>query len=112
MRRRATAPPVAAGDRHADRVAALRTAVFDSDALADGARRAVAASPGADVGSLLGSYLTRVREASYRITDEDIAALGTAGHGEEEIFELTVAAALGAAMVSLNAGLGALRSDA
>jgi DNA-binding response OmpR family regulator len=38
-----------------------------------------------------------VRDASYRITDADIARL-LAEHSEDEVFEVTVAAAVGAAL--------------
>ena len=110
MRNRTGRTPVAAADRHADRIAALRRAVFDSDAVTDRATRAGAAI-GGDVPASLASYLTKVREASYRITDADVAALRNAGHSEEEIFELTVAAALGAALRSRDAGLRALRDE-
>ena len=110
MRKRTGRTPVAAADRHGDRVAALRRAVFDSDAVTDRATRAAAAA-GGELPTPLSSYLTRVREASYRITDGDFARLRDAGHSEEEIFELTVAAALGAALRSRDAGLRALRGE-
>ena len=90
MRKRTSTPSVDAADRHADLVAALAGAVFDSEAVTDRPRRAAAATPGAELPPELASYVTRVRDASYRITDADIAALRTAGHGEEEIFELTI----------------------
>ena len=113
MRKRAATPPVAAVDRHADRVAGLVRAVLESDAVTENATRAAAATPGTELpSSKLASYLTRVRDASYRITDADVDALVRAGHDEEEIFELTVAAALGAAMVSRDAGLRAVRGEA
>ena len=87
-------------------------AVCESEAVTTKATRAAAATPGAELpSSELASYLTRVREASYRITDADVDALRRAGHDEEEIFELTVAAALGVAMVSRDAGLRALRGE-
>lgn len=110
MRNRAGREQAAAADRHAERVAALRRAVFDSDAVTDRATRAVAAT-GGELPDPLGSYLSKVREASYRITDGDVDALHAAGHSDEEIFELTVAAALGAALRSRDAGLRALRGE-
>jgi alkylhydroperoxidase family enzyme len=55
------------------------------------------------------SYAEKVRSHSYRITDVDVAALRAAGRSEEEIFEVTVAAATGAALRRLDAGLAALR---
>lgn len=103
-------PPVAPADRHADRIAALRNTVLDSDAVTDRATRAVAAA-GGDLPEPLGSYVAKVREASHRITDADVAALRHAGHSEEEIFELTVAAAMGAALHRRDAALRALRGE-
>ena len=85
--------------------------MFDADAVTARTTRAAAAS-GGDLPDPLASYLTKVREASYRIADADIADLRTAGHGEEEIFELTIAAAFGAALRSLDAGSRAVRGDA
>jgi AhpD family alkylhydroperoxidase len=43
-------------------------------------------------------YATNVREASYRITDDDVRQLVDNGHTEDEIFEVTAAAAVGAAL--------------
>lgn len=50
----------------------------------------------------------RVGSESYRVTDADIDALRAAGHSDDEIFELTVSAAVGAARVRLERGLAAL----
>jgi hypothetical protein len=49
-----------------------------------------------------------VQEASYRVTDGDMEALGAAGLSEDAVFELTLAAVLGAAGRRLDAGLRAL----
>lgn len=101
---------IIAKDRHADRLAALRAAVFEADALTDQADRAAAAD-GGELSAELASFLTRVREASYRLTDADVAGLRAAGHTEEELFELTIAAALGAALHRLDVGLDAMRGE-
>jgi hypothetical protein len=94
--------------RHADLVTALRQAVFESAAETEAAlRRAVGA--GSTVAEPWDAYAEKVRDHSYRIADADIAALKAAGHTEEEIFEVTVAAATGAALQRLDAGLRALR---
>ncbi len=98
-------------DRHAEKVAALRLAVLESDAMTTPATRGTAAA-GDELPGPLGLYLAKVREASFRISDADVADLSTAGHGEEEIFELTIAAALGAALQRRDAGLAALRGEA
>jgi hypothetical protein len=100
--------PVAAADRHAARVAALRRAVFDAPGACDPAERAAAAS-GDTVLPPLGAYVAKVHGAAYRITDADVGALRAAGCSEEQIFEVTVAAAVGAALRGLEAGLRAMR---
>ena len=97
----------ASGDRHERLVGNVRTAVFDSPGRTDTAARRAAASgelsdaPWAD-------YAAKVRDSSYRVTDADIADLKSAGLSEDEIFEITVAAAVGAGLRSLYAGLRAL----
>jgi AhpD family alkylhydroperoxidase len=55
-------------------------------------------------------YAALVRDASYRITDEDVERL-KADHSEDEIFEITVAAAIAAALRSYDAGRQALSPD-
>jgi hypothetical protein len=90
----------------ADRLTALRAAVLDGPGVTDRDLRKAAASgtaPGAWAG-----YVRSVREASYRVSEEDIAALKAEGFGEEEIFEVTVATAVGAAVDRLEAGLRAV----
>ena len=96
---------------HAALLGALRRAVLESPAHTEPATRAAAAG-GDPLPEPLGSYLAKVRDRSWRIDDDDVAGLRAAGLTEDEIFELTVAAALGAATRSLDAGLRALRGDA
>lgn len=52
-------------------------------------------------------YAALVRDASYRITDEDVERL-KADHTEDEIFEITAAAAIEAALRSYDAGVVSL----
>jgi len=95
-------------DRHADAAADLRRTVLDTPGASDrAARRAALAAH--DVPEPLAAYLGKVREASYRITDADVDGLLVAGLSEDAVFELTLAAALGAAGRRLDAGLRALR---
>jgi hypothetical protein len=94
--------------RHAELVAAVRRAVYESDAETEPALRQ-AVGDGRPAADPWGPYAEKVRDHSYRITDADIAALKAAGRTEEEIFEITVAAATGAALRRLDAGLRALR---
>ena len=53
-------------------------------------------------------YLETVRLHAYRVTDDDVARLREAGLSEDEIFEATVAAAVGAGLERFAAGVGAL----
>jgi alkylhydroperoxidase family enzyme len=52
-----------------------------------------------------------MRDSSYRITDADIENLLAAGCSEDAIFEMTLAAAVGAASERLDAGLRTLRES-
>ena len=99
-----------ASARRSSQLAALRSAVLESPGRTGPALRLAAAS-GGPVAEPLGSYLSKVRDQSYRITGTDFETLSAAGLGEDEIFELTVAAALGAALRSFDAGMRALTGD-
>ena len=85
-------------DRHAAGVDALRRAVFESAGSTEPAVR-VAAGSGDGLPDPVGSYATVVRDGSYRITDTDLARLTKAGLSDDDIFEVTIAAA-GGKMVS------------
>ena len=67
-----------------------------------------AALPTLEAPSDFDTYLVKVRRHAYEITDEDVQALKDAGHSEDEIFEHTVAAAVGAGLERLDAGLRTL----
>jgi alkylhydroperoxidase family enzyme len=49
------------------------------------------------------AYLEKVRRHAYRVTDADVEALKAAGLSEDEIFEQTVAAAIGEGLRRLDA---------
>lgn len=91
---------------HGDVVANLRHAVLDAPATTDPALRA-AAAVGSPLPEPWQSYATTVRDASYRVTDIDVDRLTAAGYSEDQIFEVTVAAAVGAALRSFDAGRNA-----
>src|SRR2546423_4389512 len=59
----------------------------------------------------LQSYVDTVARHAYMVTDADVAALQAAGYSDDAIFEITVAAAVGAAMHRLERGMPALRGD-
>ena len=102
-----------AGDhpKAAGPIADLRHSVLDSPGHTDPALRSAAAT-GNPLPEPWNSYATTVRDASHRVTDADIEHLAATGHSADEIFEITVAAAVGAALASLDAGLHAMRGAA
>lgn len=71
-----------------------------------------AAANGSDVPDVVAGYVDRVRRHAYRVTDEEVAALLEAGWTEDQVFELTLAAAYGAALRRLDAGLDAMGQPA
>ena len=71
---------------------------------------AFAAGPMSD--PVLDAYLEKVRSAAYKVADADIRNLRDRGFSEDAIFELTVAAALGAAARLLADRLAAVRTMA
>lgn len=89
--------------RHSDAVENLRQAVQDAPATTHPALR-TAAAIGDPLPEPWQSYATTVRDASYKITGTEIDHLTAAGHTEEEIFEVTVAAAVGAALHGFDVG--------
>jgi len=59
----------------------------------------------------LASYVDTVRRHAYKVTDADVAALQHAGQSDDSIFEITVAAAVGAALYRLDRGMAAVRGQ-
>ena len=57
------------------------------------------------------TYVDKVALHAYKVTDEDVQALRSAGHSEDEIFEITVATAVGASLARARAGLRALKGE-
>ena len=56
-------------------------------------------------------YVGNVALHAYKVTDAEIEALKAGGYSEDAIFEITMSAALGAALGRLERGLGALRGS-
>ena len=59
----------------------------------------------------LSKFVEHVAVAAWRVTTEEVAALLDAGYTEDEVFEVTVSAAMGAACGRLERGLAALRGE-
>ena len=88
----------------------LRNAVLAGPgSLAPSIRQAI--SEGREVSGVLGAYVKKVAEHAHLVTDDDIAELHRAHYTDDQIFEATVSAALGAGLLRLECVLRALRSD-
>jgi hypothetical protein len=98
------------GGVHRPSVDRLIEAALGSPGDTEVAERA-AAFDGTGPSGRAGDYATKVRSASFRITDADIAALRQSGLTEDAILELTIAAALGAAVTVLDDALSQLATD-
>lgn len=104
--------------RFAAEVARLREAVLAPGDPAAGLRAAAAARSGelalgearTPVPEELTAYVDKVALHAYKVVDGDVEELKEAGYSEDEIFEVTVAAAIGSALERLDAGLRALRA--
>jgi len=89
-------------DPHAAFFERVRAAILETPGETEpDLRRRVAA------GAETSPYLDKVRREAYRLADGDVDTL-RADRSEDAIFELTLAAALGAAETRLAAGLAAL----
>ena len=60
-----------------------------------------------DVSDDLAAYVGKVRRHAYKVTDEDVASLRQ-HYTDDELFEITVAAAMGAALSRRDAALRAM----
>ncbi len=81
-----------------------RTAVFDRARQLAG----VSSAPSPVLSPPLGEYVDRVAEKPATVTEQHIAGLQASGLSEDEIFEVTLSAALGAAAGRFERGLDAL----
>jgi alkylhydroperoxidase family enzyme len=90
-----------------DLVARLVGAILDGQA-AMSVKARHAAFAGAADDPAVAHYLDVVRRHAHRISDEDVERLRDAGLDDDAIFELTVAAALGAGAERLRLGLALL----
>jgi alkylhydroperoxidase family enzyme len=57
---------------------------------------------------VMASYLEKVRDRAYTVTDADVEALKAAGLTEDEIFEQTVATAIGQGLRRFDAAIDAI----
>ena len=99
--------PAVSFDPYAVKMTRLHHAVTSSPASLPAVIRQTITA-GRNVSGPLGSYVRKVAEHAYEITDEDIASLHAANYTDDEIFEATVSAALGAGLFRLDCVLRAL----
>jgi alkylhydroperoxidase family enzyme len=85
----------------------LERRVLDQAGTLDPAIRRAAAA-GDAVPDDLTAYVEKVRLHAFEVTDQDVRGLLGAGYSEDQIFELTVATAYGAARARLDSGLDAM----
>jgi len=99
-------------DRHANALARLEERLRSGPGeLAPAARAAaIDAEPLPD--PLAQRYAETLRRHAYKLTDRHLEELAQAGWTDGQVFELTVAAAFGAARRRLDAGLAALAEAA
>ena len=96
-------------DRHRTKLDALEAAILRGPGvIPPEARRAAARDQ--DVPGAFAVYVNTIHRYAYRVTDGMVAGLAAAGADDDTVFEISVAAAYGAARARLDAGLRALRA--
>lgn len=85
----------------------LRYAVLDAP-VTEGAALRRAAYCAEGLPEPLSGYVEKLRRHAHRVQDDDIERVRQAGYSEVQIFEVTIAAALGAGDERLRVGLSAL----
>ena len=108
---RASGPYAALTQRLVDAVVATPGETSSELRRAAVARAAKPGGPGNGLPAPLADYVDKVALHAYQVTDGDLAALQRAGTSEDAVFEITVSAALGAALARLKRGLAALRGE-
>jgi hypothetical protein len=86
----------------------LKKAVFFGPGTLDATLRKAAGS-GAEIRGALGSYVRMVAQRDYQGIDENLVDLRLEGYSDDQIFEATVGAALGAGVGRLKIALTALK---
>lgn len=92
---------------HGALFAAVKRAILDGNATASGEARQ-RAYDGEGAAGAVATYVAKVKNHAYRITDDDVAAVRAAGLDDDQIFELSVAAAVGQASRQYDAAVAAL----
>jgi hypothetical protein len=88
---------------------ALTSRILEGDAKAPPSERR-AAFNNSGLSEPLGTLVDKVARHAHRVTDEDIAAVRESGRSEDQVFEIAVCAAIGAATRQYDAALAALEA--
>jgi alkylhydroperoxidase family enzyme len=75
-------------------------------------RRALLEGRISEAPASLAPYLEKVRLRAWTITDEDVDALKRQGYTEDQIFEVTTTAAIGAALMRMDRAMAVLKESA
>jgi alkylhydroperoxidase family enzyme len=107
--------------RHAAAAERLRGAVLDGPGHTDPELRRAVAAYSAElwwagrtrvrIPAELRGYVDKLVTSPYKLLDENTEALRAAGYDDDQIFELSVASALGCGLRALESGLSATRGD-
>ena len=88
---------------HGHTTVTLRQAIEAKAATLNGAQREET-----DIPAELEKFVKKVAVSAYKVTDKDITQLKAAGYSEDDIFEITISAAMGASLGRLELGLQAM----
>jgi hypothetical protein len=99
-------------DPHAKALARLEERLRTSHGELAPAARAAATDMGPLQDPLAQRYVETLRQHAHKLTERRVAELARAGWTDGQVFELTIAAAFGAAKRRLDAGLAALGETA
>lgn len=94
-----------------DLVSGIRDALLSADGATSPEVREAAIGPNRLPASPWASYVTTVRDAPYRVTDSMVDELSEAGCTDDQIVEVTIAAAFGNAEWRLNLALDAMHAE-
>lgn len=97
-----------ATSRHRDKLEALRAAILEGPGVLPPETRAAAAAD-EGVPEPLTAFVATIHRHAYRVTDRMVTGMREAGADDDRVFEVSVAAAYGAARARLDAGLRAVR---
>ncbi len=94
-------------DRHRPKLESLATAILNGPGVVPSEARQAAAA-GDRAPDPFADYVETIHRHAYRVTDRMVVGLAEAGASDDEVFEISVSAAFGAARQRLEAGLRAV----